>query len=181
MLILIVLLTAINNWAIPVVIYASKFGLFKKRVEGFVGCNFWGVVMDVFIAGVINVAVWNYLASFAITLSSADIVKALMFGVLAAAGTHIIMAATAWKEWIMPEPWRWNAGGYWHMVSETIQMAYVFLVLVTLADRPELLALPTTQLTLLVLVVLGILFLLALSAKDKDIVLGDLELSAQPW
>ncbi len=181
MLVLILFLTAINNWAIPVLIYRAKFGLFKERSEGFIGCNFWGVVMDVVIAGAINIVVWNYLASLPMSVTSIDVEKALIFGILATVGTHIIMAATSWKEWIMPEPWHWNAGGYWHMISETIQMTYVFLVPITLADRPGLLTSPLTQVTLLEIFVLGICFLLALSLKNKDIVIGNWEISAEPW
>src|SRR5574340_1533872 len=123
-------LSVVNNWLVPLTIYASKFGLFKKRPKEFIGCNDWGVVMDVILAGAINLTIWQYLLTIDPVIKQEDLVKALLGGFGFMVVTHFWMAVTFWKEWIMPEPFRWNAGGYWHMVSMTLQMAYAFYPLV---------------------------------------------------
>lgn len=155
-------ITALGNWGIPVAIYAKKYGLFKKRPKGFVGCNFWGVIMDVFIAGAINLVILNFLLTVSLKISQNDLIVSLVLGFLFMAVIHFFMAVTSWKEWIMPKPWHWNLAGYWHMVSMTLQMAYVFYPLVLLTKTPQLLEIFITRTTIVIVIILCLLFLAAL-------------------
>jgi len=174
-------LGAILDWGIPVVIYWRKFGLFKKRPRGFVGCNSWGVVMDVFLAGGINLAVFDYLLSMKRLIGPEEILAALLLGLFGMMAIHVWMALTFWREWIMPTPWRWNVGGYYHMFSMAVQFSFAFLPLVLFWERPELLRLSSTRLLVLMVLVGGILFLLALSVKDKTVRIGPIMVGGKSW
>lgn len=177
----ILIFTAVNNWVIPIIIYASKFGLFKKRPAKFTGCNWWGVVMDVIIAGLINLVILNYLLTTSSKFMAENVLAAFILGLASTIAIHIFMALTHRKEWIMPRPWKWNEGGYWHMISMTLQISYCFYPLVLFYREPKLLELFLTQATILLIVVLGAFFLLALSLKDRDLKIGPLKIRAKTW
>ena len=177
----IIILSGTLNWLIPVVIYAKKFGLFRKRPSGFIGCNFWGFIMDVILAGLINVIILRYLVIVSARPDVKDILPAFALGLLMMATTHIVMSVTYWKEWIMPAPWRFNAGGYWHMVSMTLQMSYCSFPLIVIARQSHLLSLSATHITVLAILALACLFLFSLTVKHKDIEIGPIRISGKPW
>ncbi len=178
---LVALLTAFVNWLIPVLIYRKMFGLFKPRPKNFSGCNWWGVVMDVILAGLINIVVLNYILSADIIISIQSVGLAIILGFLAMGGLHVFMAVSAWKEWIMPKPWHWNAGGYWHMVSATVQFSYLAYPLVLLVNYPSLWKLNTTLGTTIILIFLTGLFIISLKLKNQDIKIGPLKISGAAW
>ena len=171
MQLLAIFLTSLNNWAVPVAIYWQKYGLFKERPENFVGVNIWGVVMDVFLASLINITILNFVSNYKDYVNVSNILVALSWGLAFTAAVHIFMATSYWRVWIMPLPWRWNLAGYWHMVSMTLQMSFAFFPLVILAQSPNLLFLPATQDALIKVAGLGVLFLISLY----------FEKSARPW
>ncbi|MCL4338685.1 hypothetical protein M1271_03280 [Patescibacteria group bacterium] len=177
----IVILSGILNWLIPLLIYAGKFGLFKKRTAGFVGCNFWGIVMDVVLAGMIDTIILKYLFIVSAKPLMEYIIQAFVLGFVIMVTTHIVMSITHWKEWIMPSPWRFNAGGYWHMISMTLQMAYCAYPLVIITQQTKLLTLVATHTTILAVLALASLFLFSLTVKHRDLEIGPIRISGKPW
>lgn len=179
LVILVIVVTAINNWLIPVLIYRKKFGLFKQRPAGFVGCNFWGVIMDVFLAGCINLVVANYYLTYGLNINF--MLGSLILSVLATMFIHVLMAVKPWKVWIMPSPWKWNEAGYWHMFSMFAQFAYGFYPLVLISQKPDLLYRPETVITLAAAGLFGILFLVSLRYCNRGAQIGPLYISGEPW
>jgi len=178
---LIVILTSINNWVVPIVIYACKFDLFKKRPAGFVGCNFWGVIMDVFLASAINLVITNLLILFWEPISGKNLLTSLIISFSITVLLHIWMAVKPWKVWIMPKPWHWNLAGIWHWFSMTIQFAYGFYLLVILAHNPARFLFPENQISLFLAAVLGAVFLWCVQHDKVDHRLGPIKISGKPW
>ncbi len=175
------LVTAFANWLIPLIIYAKKFGLFRQRPAGFIGCNGWGVVMDVVIAGIINVAVLGYIFFANQVIGTAEIMTALTWGFAGMVVLHVWMAVTKWEEWIMPEPWHWNAGGYYHMLSATIQFGYILLPVVLMREHPVLVLTLATKLLFMVALFGSLSFGWALRMKNKTVDWGWLRINGESW
>jgi hypothetical protein len=171
----------LNNLIIPFVIYFKKYGLFKKRNKNFIGCNAWGIIMDGFLAGLINITALNFLLALKPKILLDDIKIALFMGLASMIFAHLWMSARRWKIWVMPQPWHWNSAGYWHMVSMTIQMSFLFYPLVIILKNPPLLAEPITKPSIIFISLLTLLFLLAFHLSNKGLKIGRFHLNKEPW
>ncbi len=177
--VLILCLSWLNNLLIPFAIYFRKFG--RHGYKGAGGCNIWGVLMDGVLAGAINLVALNFLLEVQPPVRGRDVLTAFI------AGLAVMILMHAWltwrKEgvWIMPEPGKWNSGGYWHMVSATLQMGFLVFVLWLIASRPFLWALTLTRLTLLTESLFGLLFLLCSSLGGRGLRVGRFHLDNRPW
>lgn len=176
-----ILLTSLNNWGVPVLIYWKKYGLFKKRPAGFIGCNFWGVIMDVFLASSINIVILTYILSRPAYITNANIINALILGFVFTVIIHFFMAVTYWKVWIMPKPWHWNLAGYWHMISMTLQMSFAFFPLILFWLNPNLIFQPDAKATFSLVGVFAVLFLISLYYCNRGLKIGRFEISGKPW
>ena len=67
------------------------------------------------------------------------------------------------------------------MVSMTVQMAYAFYPAVLIFDNAGLTALPVTWVTVLAVAIFGLLFLISLRFKNRDIKLGPVVIPGKPW
>jgi hypothetical protein len=170
-----------NNLLVPFAIYFKKYGFFKKRKKDFVGCNFWGIIMDGFLAAAINLTALNFLLETKPKILPLDIKIAAFMGLLSMIFAHLWMVARRWKIWIMPQPWHFNSAGYWHMLSMTLQMSFLFYPLVILLQNPSLLTAPITQSSLILIFLFSLLFLLAFHQSNKGLKLGRLHLNKEPW
>jgi hypothetical protein len=181
---LVVAASCLNNLIIPFVLYYRKFGFGPHPVKesfGEGGCNGWGIIMDGFLAGAINVIVLNLLLGIKAKVVWEDIVIVLIAGFLSMVAAHIWMSLRRWKIWIMPRPWQWNGGGYWHMVSMTLQIAFVYYPLLLIVKNPLLLELGTVRVSLAVALLLTGLFVACQRARRKEIKIGRLGISNKPW
>jgi hypothetical protein len=171
----------LNNLIIPFVIYFKKYGLFKKRNKNFIGCNAWGIIMDGFLAGAINLTALNFLLALKPKILMVDIKIALFMGLASMIFAHLWMSARRWKIWVMPQPWHFNSAGYWHMVSMTTQMSFLFYPLVIILKNPSLLSAPITQFSLILISLFTFLFLLAFHLSNKGLKIGRFHLNKEPW
>lgn len=177
----ILIASCFNNLIIPYLIYYKKFGLFKKRPPGFVGVNFWGIIMDGILAGGINIIILNYLLEIKPAILLSDLIISLIGGLIFMITSHIYMSVAKWKVWIMPKPWTWNLAGYWHMISMTLQMSYAAYCLLIIFRNPSLFFETLTVLSLGGGIFLTGLFLLALRHEKKGIKIGLIRIDNQPW
>ena len=173
--------SCLNNLIIPYAIFIKKFGIFKKRSKGFVGVGIWGIIMDGIIAGLINVTALNFLLEIKPGIFHTDILTAIVAGFISMIAIHIFMSVRRWKVWIMSKPWNWNAAGYWHMISTTIQMSFLFYPLVVTAKNPSILNRDITIISLILIFLLTILFIIAFHFDNKGLRIGKLHLSNKSW
>jgi hypothetical protein len=177
----ILIASLINNLIVPYAIYYKKFGFFKKRPQGFIGVNFWGIIMDGILAGGINIIILNYLLNINSAILLSDLIVSILAGFFFMIICHIYMSVKKWKVWIMPKPWVWNLAGYWHMFSMTLQMSYVgycFIIILRNLDRL------TDSLTIFSVIVgfsLACLFILSLKQEKKGLKIGKVNISNKPW
>jgi hypothetical protein len=139
--------------------------------------------MDGILAALINITALNWLLEIKPGFLLSDLTLAVLLGFTSMILNHAIMSILKWNVWIMPRPWHWNAGGYWHMVSMTIQMSFLFFPLIILFNNPPLWQESITQFTLSSITFLTALFGLALyfSSRKKDLKIGPLHISNKPW
>lgn len=178
---LITLASFINNFLVPLIIYTRKFGLFKKREENFVGMNIWGLIMDGVLAGFINIIIFNLLLWLNPKMVFKDIRIAFVLGFGSMVLAHVWMSLKEWSVWIMPEPWKWNEAGYWHMVSMTLQMSFCFYPLVLLVKIPKILNEGMVLTSISLAIFLAGLFLLSLKFSQRGLRLGKFFIGAEPW
>ncbi|MBI4359046.1 MAG: hypothetical protein HY577_00420 [Candidatus Nealsonbacteria bacterium] len=176
---LILCLSLLNNLLIPFAIYFRQFG--RKGYRGQGGCNAGGVIMDGVLAGLINLLALNLLFEIGPRLLFRDLALAFLVGFLSMVSAHVFMSLRRWEVWIMPRPGRWNKGGYWHMVSMTLQMGFLFYPALLLFQDPFLLERGMVQLSLFLIFLLAGLFLLCLRRGKRDWRVGRFCLSGQAW
>lgn len=176
-----VFFTILGDWAIPFFLFWKTWGLFKKRPEGFVGTNFWGIIMDVLLASAVNIVILNYILSYKSYTTDMNIFLALILSFAFTVFIHIFMAVTKWKIWIMPTPWHLNLAGKWHLISMTLQMAFAFFPLIMFWQNPSLISMADTQKTLIMVGILGTLFLISLYFCDRGLRIGKFEISGESW
>lgn len=176
-----VFFTILGNWAVPFFLFWKTFGLFKKRPQGFVGTNFWGIIMDVILASAINIIVLNYILLYKSQVTYMNIFYSLILGFAFTVFIHFFMIITNWKIWIMPKPWHLNLAGKWHLVSMTLQMAFVFFPLIMFWQNPSLINTHDAQKMLIIVGILVALFLISLYFCDRGLKIGKLEISGKSW
>lgn len=177
--ILVLLLSTLNNLAIPFVLYFRRFG--RKGYSGRGGCNFWGVIMDGFLAGAINLIALNLIFEMKEDLLASDVLIVLAAGFLSMVAAHSVMSMKKWEVWIMPKPWQWNEGGYWHMFSMTVQMAFVYYPLWLILKNLSFLEEKAISLSLIAGFALAYLFLLCLEIGRRGLKIGQLTIGNQSW
>lgn len=133
-IVIIVLLSLINNWLVQLSYYLY---VVRKNPVAFVGhrtlLDYWtGVVGDGVIAPLINIFIYFVIVNTGIEITASVIiwsyVIALWFDIL----THYFQARQSMTNWSMPKPYQWNGAGKWHMVSFSIQVAYLIIYIYTL-------------------------------------------------
>ncbi|MDP2927154.1 MAG: hypothetical protein Q8N65_03415 [bacterium] len=177
--ILILCLSLLNNLLIPFAIYFRQFG--RKGYRGQGGCNIWGIVMDGILAGLINIIALNLLLELRFKVLVQDLTLAFLTGFISMVTAHIFMSVRRWKVWIMPEPWKWNAGGYWHMISMTLQMSFLFYSALLLLKTPSLLEKEMVQISLVSIFLLAGIFLLCLRLGKRGLRIGWFCLGSKAW
>lgn len=173
--------SSLNNLLIPFLIYYKKYGFFRKRNKDFIGCNAWGIIMDGILVGLMNITAFNLIYDLKSNLFIDDIKLSIFIGFLSMVATHIWMTVRRWKIWIMPTPGRFNSAGYWHMISMTIQLSFLYYPLILIGENSSLLQLEITIFSLMAGVLLSILFLLSLYFSRTGLKIWKLNLSNQPW
>ena len=163
-LVLILCLSLLGNLLVPFAIYFRKFG--RNGYQGQGGCDGWGVIMDGVLAGAINPAMMNFLLEIKPKIVWPDLTISLVFGFLAMLSMHAWMSLRKWQAWIMPKPWRWNSGGYWHMVSATLQMGFLAYQALLVVKDSSLFDLSLTKITFGAVLLLTVAFVGCLN-RDK--------------
>jgi len=179
--ILVIIASWFNNFLIPLIIYAKEFSLFKKREKDFVGICTSGLIMDGFLAMLINIVILNFLLETGSVVNLANVEIATIAGFISMICAHLFMALRKWRVWIMPQPWRWNAGGYWHMFSMTIQMAFCFYPFILLIESPQLLNERITQASIILEIIFVSLFLFVFWLGGKGQPNKKLSFLSNPW
>ena len=177
--ILILCLSLLNNLLIPFAIYFRKFGENGYRGQG--GCNTGGVIMDGILAGLINIIALNLLLELRFKVLVQDLTLAFLTGFVSMVTAHIFMSVRKWKVWIMSESWKWNAGGYWHMISMTLQMSFLFYPALLFLKTPSLFERGMVQISLILIFLLTGIFLLCLRLGEKGLRIGRFCLDSKAW
>jgi len=179
--ILILLASWVNNWFLPFILYHFEYGLFQKKYKGRGGCNGWGIIGDGILAGLINITILYFLFSINPLTQNKDLVLALILGFFSMVVTHIWMSICRWETWIMPKPWHWNSGGYWHMFSMTMQIAFLWYPLILIFRYPILLRRPVVIMNLgLCSLWIGI-FLASFYWGMRGLKIGRFHLNSESW
>lgn len=169
------------NLLIPLFLYHRRYGLGKKKYQGKGGCNGWSFVMDGLAAGMINYIAVLYLLELKAPIRTNEIMFSLAIGFLIMICAHVWMSIRKWEIWIMPKPWVWNEGGYWHMVSMTLQMAFLAYPLILLWTSHNL-GLIFALRGWFLWGVLGILiFLWSFKRSERDLKIGRFILRSKAW
>jgi hypothetical protein len=166
---------------IPLFLYHRRYGLFKGKYKKKGGCNEWSFVMDGVAAGMINFAAAKYLWEIKMPIRTNEIMLSLATGFLIMIGAHIWMSVRQWEIWIMPKPWKWNEGGYWHMISMTLQMAFLAYPLI-LYWQSHNLGLIFARRNYFLSGVLGtVIFLWSFKRSGSDLKIGRIVLRSRGW
>ncbi len=173
--------SCLNNLLIPFFIYYKKYGFFRKRNKNFIGCNSWGIIMDGILAGLINIVMLNLLLNIKLRVKIEDMIIAFILGFVSMLLAHIYMVVAKWKIWIMPKPWQFNLAGYWHIISMTLQMSFLFYPLILIMKNPFLWGEDIVQTSLTLIFFFALLFLLCLKLMKKGVKIGNLNISNKPW
>lgn len=181
LVIIVLILSWINNLFIPLFLYHRKYGLFRKKYKGGGGCNGWSFVMDGLLAGLMNIVVTNFLLEIGYHFSVNEIVIALGMGALLTFISHVTMSLQKWDIWIMPKPWKWNGAGYWHMISMTLQTGYFFLVLIALFSNKIYISKDSVISTLVIFSITLSFFLWSFFQKDKGLKIGKFHINKEAW
>lgn len=177
----ILLASLLNNLLVPFAIYYQKYGFFKKRNKDFIGCNTWGIIMDGILAGLINIIAFNLLLEIKPRLELESLTMAFVLGFLSMVAAHTWMSVNRWKIWIMPRPWHWNMAGYWHMISMTLQMSFLFYPLILILKNPFLWEKALVKISLIVITFFALCFGLSLQLMKKGVRIGKFRISNKPW
>lgn len=177
----ILIASLINNLLVPFAIYYHKYGFFKKRKKDFIGCNTWGIIMDGILAGLINIVALNLLLTIKPQVETEDIKIAFILGLAAMATAHIYMVVAKWRIWIMPRPWQFNLAGYWHIISMTLQMSFLFYPLILILKNFSFLDYDIVKISVILIFFFALLFLLCLKLSKKGVKIGKLYISNKPW
>ena len=177
--VLILGLSLLNNLLVPFWLYFRKFG--RRGYQGQGGCNGWGVLMDGVWVAFLNLVAVNFLLEAKLAWRWPEIFLSFCLGLLAMVLMHVWMSLKRWEGWIMPKPWKWNSGGYWHMISATLQIGFLFYPLVLIWKNPVWLSQPLTQLTLLAGALGALLFFLSLSVGRRGLKTKFFQISHRSW
>lgn len=134
--------------------------------------------MDGIAASLINFVVAKYLLEMKVPVQNYNVMLSLIMGFSIMICAHIWMSIRKWEVWIMPKSWKWNAGGYWHMISMTLQMAFLAYPLVLLWHHEAFIIIKNY----LWFGVFGILlFLWSFRRSDRDFKIGRFILRSRAW
>lgn len=134
--------------------------------------------MDGIAAGMINFVAAKSLLELKTPIRTNDIVISLVIGFLIMIGAHVWMTVSKREVWIMPKPGKWNEAGYWHMVSMTLQMAFLaYPVILWWKDISVILGK-----NYLLAGLFGImLFLWSFKRSERDLKIGRFILKSRAW
>jgi hypothetical protein len=179
--IFIVIFFLFANLLIPLFLYHRRFGLGKRKYKGKGGCNGWSIVMDGIAAGIINFVAAKYLLEIKASLLPRDLIVSLLIGILITFLAHAWMSYRKWEIWITPKPWRWNEGGYWHMISMTLQMAFLAYPLILLWKSHNLGFLFEIRDWFLWGVLGVVIFLWSFKRSERDLKIGRFVIKSSAW
>lgn len=86
-----------------------------------------GIIGDVIVVPLINVAVLYILLHAEIRLKLRAIMGVAAGGLLIDVTTHFFQGYLGLTNWSMPRPFEWDFVSYWHMVSYFFQMSFIVL------------------------------------------------------
>jgi hypothetical protein len=176
--IFIVIFFLFANLLVPLFLYHRRHGLFQRRYKGKGGCNGWSFVMAGIAAGMVNFVVARYLLEIKAPMQNYNVMMALIIGFLIMVLAHIWMSYRKWEIWITPKPWKWNEGGYWHMISMTLQTAFLVYPFVLLMQEEVSIVIKKY----LWFGVFGVLlFLWSFKRSERDLKIGRFILSSEAW
>ncbi len=178
---IIVVISYLNNLLVPFAIYHKKYGLFRKKYKEKGGCNGWGIFMDGVLAGLINVTVLNFLSVIQPRFNFEEAKLAFLAGFTSMVMAHVLMSIRKWETWIMPKPWHWNTGGYWHMISMTLQMSFLFYPVIIIVKDLTLLEESITRISLFSGLFWIGLFVLSWYLSNRGIKIGRFHLNKESW
>jgi hypothetical protein len=137
--------------------------------------------MDGIAAGMINYIAARYLLELKAPIRTNEIMLSLTLGLIIMICAHIWMSYRKWEIWITPKPWRWNEGGYWHMISMTLQVAFLAYPLILLWESHNLGFIFEIR-DWFLWGVLGILiFLWSFTRQDRDLKIGRFIIKSNAW
>lgn len=166
------------NLFIPLFLYHRRYGLFKRQYKGKGGCNGWSFITDGIAAGMINFVIAKYLVELKAPMRTSDIFVSLGIGFMIMACAHFWMSFRKWEIWITPKPWKWNEGGKWHMISMTLQMAFLaYPIILWWYDFSFVM----TKNYLLIGLFGVLLFLWSFKRSDSDLKIGRFILKSRAW
>jgi hypothetical protein len=176
--IFIVIFFLFANLFVPLFLYHRRYGLGKRKYKGKGGCNGWSFVMDGIAAGIINFIATRYLLELKAPIRTNEIMLSLVLGLIIMIFAHLWMSYRQWEIWITPKPGKWNEGGYWHMISMTLQMAFLAYPFVLLMQE-EISVVIKKYLWFGVFGIL--LFLWSFKRSERDLKIGRFILKSQAW
>ncbi len=178
---LVFLVTIIVNFGVSLVIYYKKFGVFKKRPEGFLGITTFGFIEDAVILPIVNILTLSLLLDNNLLPTKTEFFFFLGAGVLVSIITHILFSLNNWEIWLMEEPWSWNGAGKWHMLSLAMQVGYLLLVGFIVWDNSSLLTSPIDSFKLKSIFVLLSVFGVLYNGNEEGIKLGGVQIKNRTW
>lgn len=126
---IIALVSLFLNWFVQLGYY-----LYKKRQNprAFVGQRTLldyktGYLGDGVIVPLINILIYYVIIKTGYRLQVYELVFAFTLALLIDILAHYLQGRLKLTNWSMPEPFRWNFAGHWHMVSFPIQITYILL------------------------------------------------------
>ncbi len=178
---LVFLLTIIINFGVSLLVYYKKFGLFKKRPEGFLGITTFGFIEDAVIMPLVNVLALSILLDAGLLPTKTELMLFLFVGFSFSIFVHVLFSMHNWEIWLMEEPWEWNAAGRWHMISLALQLGYLFLVGYILLDDTFVFRFPEDNLKFKIILLLLSLFALLFVNNEEGIKLGKVKIKNRTW
>lgn len=165
--IVIIIISLVFNWLVQLVYYLYKI---RKNPKAFGShrtlLNYYtGYIGDGIILPIINVLIFFLLRSLQFPLDNLIIGLSVGMGILANFAVHHFQAKRELTNWSMPEPYRWNFAGKWHMISFPIQASYLGIFINTIFLKNEMV--DSRGQILLIFAVFGLFFIfLLLFIKD---------------
>jgi hypothetical protein len=91
-----------------------------------------GMIGDTLCVPLINLFLFKSVYGLPVPLNLQIITLSFILGVFAMAVSHVSQALAGPINWSMPTPWRWSFPGKYHMLSSTIQYAFMSLILISI-------------------------------------------------
>ncbi|OGZ60912.1 MAG: hypothetical protein A2919_00055 [Candidatus Spechtbacteria bacterium RIFCSPLOWO2_01_FULL_43_12] len=138
--IFILIISLFLNWLVQLVYYLYKvmsnpkaFGSHRTLFDYYTSYIGDGIILPI-----LNVLIFFLLSSLNFPLDNLIISLSVGIGILANFFVHYFQGKKELTNWSMPEPYKWNFAGQWHMISFPIQASYICLFLNTLFFNYEI-------------------------------------------